>query len=292
MNLNPIASHVQPIVDRHGIREVMRRLRSADRSIGLVPTMGAFHEGHLSLVRASVAAHDETIVTIFVNPSQFGPTEDLDSYPRSLEQDLAELKSLGVEHIFAPSPEMMYPAAFSTYVQPPEVASRWEGTCRPGHFRGVTTVVLKLFNLIPADVAFFGEKDYQQWLVIRRMVADLDLRITLRLCPTIRDSDGLALSSRNRRLSLAHREQASAIPRALFRARELFRQGERHPAAIEEAIHVVLRDAGVERLDYVAVVDPDTLRPLQYAHDAGRVIIAANVGGTRLIDNLQLGGVD
>lgn len=250
--------------------------------------MGALHEGHLSLVRASVASSDDTVVTIFVNPSQFGPQEDLDKYPRSLDQDLALLRSLGVEHVFVPSAESMYGEGFSTYVEPGAVSERWEGECRPGHFRGVTTVVMKLFNLVPAEVAFFGEKDYQQWLVIRQMVADLDLPIQLRLCPTVRDSDGLALSSRNRYLSPEHRSQAAAIPRALARARELFRDGERQAANIEQAMRELLTKSGVNRLDYVTIADSDTLQPLDQVTAGARALIAAVVGETRLIDNQRI----
>ncbi len=183
-------------------------------TIGLVPTMGALHEGHLSLVRRSVAECDYTVATIFVNPTQFGPQEDFSRYPRTLEADLAALAAEGTDLVFVPSAEQIFPPGFSTFVEPPDVAKLWEGRCRPGHFRGVATVVLKLFHLVAADVAFFGQKDYQQSRVIQDMARDLDLRVHIEICPTIREQDGLAMSSRNRYLNPARTGPlAGALPR-------------------------------------------------------------------------------
>lgn len=180
------------------IRAAVLAARAAGKTVGLVPTMGALHEGHLSLVRESTESCNCTIVTIFVNPTQFAPHEDFARYPRSLDDDLAALARLGVDYVFAPSRDEIYPPGFSTYVDPPAVAAPLEGICRPGHFRGVATVVLKLFHLVPADVAYFGQKDYQQSLVVRRMVEDLNLPIAIRVLPIVREADGLAMSSRNR----------------------------------------------------------------------------------------------
>ncbi len=270
------------------MQQLTMSLRAAGRQVGLVPTMGALHEGHLSLVEAAQAECDETVVTIFVNPTQFGPQEDFASYPRSLEKDLRILQSLGVGYVFAPPRSEIYPPGFSSYVEPPAVASRWEGRCRPGHFRGVVTVVLKLFHLIPARVAYFGEKDYQQCLVIRDMVAELGVPITLRTCPTVRESDGLARSSRNQYLDHEDRERARALPDSLAMAGRLFDDGERRAAPIAAAVQAELTNAGVDSLDYVAVADPDTLEPLDEIRDTAVVLIAARVGATRLIDNIML----
>ena len=197
------------------IRQAIVQLRREGRRVGLVPTMGALHEGHLSLVRIARQRAETVVATIFVNPTQFGPHEDLGKYPRSLDPDLQALSAAGCNLVFVPSASDMYPPGFSTYVDPPAVAQPLEGACRPGHFRGVTTVVLKLFNLIPADFACFGQKDYQQLIVIRRMVEDLALPIEIVACPTVREPDGLAMSSRNRYLSPAERQQALALSRAL-----------------------------------------------------------------------------
>jgi len=272
------------------LRAAVRAARAAGCAIGLVPTMGALHEGHLSLVQASRSECGFTVATIFVNPTQFAPHEDFDKYPRTLDADLESLASCHADLVFAPRREDMYPAGCSTLVQPPQVAQRWEGECRPGHFQGVATVVLKLFNLAQADVAFFGHKDYQQAAVIRRMVQDLNVPTEIRVCPTVREPDGLAMSSRNRYLSAGERQQAVALSRALRLAEQMAAGGERHAAKLVEAIDRVLAEAQIRRIDYVAVVDPDTLEPVPELTRPVVVLIAARVGGTRLIDNWRIDG--
>jgi pantoate--beta-alanine ligase len=280
-----------PVTTATEIRQLTLELTALGRRVGLVPTMGALHDGHLSLVRASRAVCDETIVTIFVNPTQFGPREDFRTYPRGLDDDLAVLTRMGVRHVFVPAPEVIYPPGFSCHVEPPAVACRWEGECRPGHFRGVATVVLKIFNLIPAHVAFFGEKDYQQCLVIRQMVADLNLPMTLHFVPTVREQDGLALSSRNRYLSSEEREQARALPDSLALVSRMFGDGERDAIRLANSARDLLAAAGVNQLDYVAVTDPVTLEPIEVIGDKAVVLIAARFGKTRLLDNKKLSAV-
>ena len=270
------------------LRNAVSAARGDGRSIGLVPTMGALHEGHLSLVRASQAECGQTVATIFVNPTQFGPHEDFDKYPRTLDADRDALSSCGAELVFAPDRAEMYPVGCSTAVEPPLVARRWEGECRPGHFSGVATVVLKLFNLVQADVAFFGHKDYQQAVVIQHMVRDLNLPIQIRVCPTVREPDGLAMSSRNRYLSVGERAQAAAIPRGLQRAGRMADDGERTTAKLADAVRRELAEAGIEQIDYVAVVDPDSLEPVAVLERPAIILVAAHVGGTRLIDNWRI----
>jgi pantoate--beta-alanine ligase len=272
------------------LRAAVRAARAAGRAIGLVPTMGALHAGHLSLVQASRSECGFTVATIFVNPTQFAPHEDFDKYPRTLEADLESLASCHADLVFAPRREDMYPAGCSTLVEAPQVAQRWEGECRPGHFQGVATVVLKLFNLAQADVAFFGHKDYQQAAVIRRMVQDLNVPTEIRVCPTVREPDGLAMSSRNRYLSAGERQQAVAISRALRLAEQMAAGGERQTVRLVETIHEVLAEAQIRRIDYVAVVDPETLEPVPELTCPAVVLIAARVGSTRLIDNWRIEG--
>lgn len=250
--------------------------------------MGALHEGHLSLARASRAECGFTVASIFVNPTQFAPHEDFDKYPRTLEADLQALASCHTDLVFAPQRDDVYPAGCSTAVEPPRVAQRWEGECRPGHFRGVATVVLKLFNLVQADVAFFGQKDYQQASVIRQMVRDLNVPLEIRVCPTVREPDGLAMSSRNRYLSVDQRSQAVAISRSLRLAAQLAADGQRQTAALVDTVRGVLAEAQIDRIDYVAVVDPDTLEPVVALSGPSVMLIAAHVGGTRLIDNWKI----
>lgn len=274
----------------HELRASVRAARAAGRSIGLVPTMGALHEGHLSLVRAAQAECGFTVVTIFVNPTQFAPHEDFDKYPRTLAADLDALVSCRADLVFAPSRDEMYPAGCATFVEPPPVAQRWEGECRPGHFRGVATVVLKLFNLAQADVAFFGHKDYQQAAVIRRMVQDLNVPIEIRVCPTVRELDGLAMSSRNRYLNADERRQALAISRSLHLADRLAATGERQAAKLVEAMRGALAEAQIGRIDYVAVVDSESLEPVSELAGPAIALIAARVGTTRLIDNWRIEG--
>lgn len=270
------------------LREAVAAARRAGKRVGLVPTMGALHEGHLSLVRAARAECEFTLATIFVNPTQFGPSEDLDRYPRQLERDVELLGELGVDLVFAPDRDAMYPAGFSTFVEPPAAAEPLEGECRPGHFRGVATVVLKLFNLCGADVAYFGQKDYQQTVVVRQMVRDLDVPIEIKVCPTIREADGLALSSRNVYLSPEERQRALSLSRSLHRAAELASSGERSAQAVRMEMQRVLLEGCVTDVDYVAIVDPDTLAPVECLDSPSIALIAARVGKTRLIDNQRL----
>jgi len=276
------------VVCPHEIQRRVQQLRQERRPVALVPTMGALHEGHLSLVRNAREQADDVVASIFVNPTQFGPREDLARYPRSLDADLTALSAAGCHLVFVPAAEEIYPPGFSTFVEPPAVAQPLEGVCRPGHFRGVATVVLKLFQLMPADFACFGQKDYQQLQVIRRMVVDLGLPIEIVACPTVREPDGLAMSSRNRYLSPAQRQQAVALSRALAKAAELVQSGQRGGDAIRQAMRNTLAAAGIEKIDYVAVADRETLAALPEVAGPAVALIAAFVGDTRLIDNRLL----
>lgn len=280
-----------PLVVRTGgeARAAIRAAQREGKRVGLVPTMGALHEGHLSLVEAARRECEYTAATIFVNPTQFGPREDFSRYPRTWDEDLAALARIGVDLVFAPETAEMYPPNCTTAIEPPRVAEPLEGRFRPGHFRGVATIVMKLFQLLPADAAFFGQKDYQQTLVVRRMVEDLNVPVQIVVCPTIRDADGLAMSSRNRYLSADERRQALSISRGLRRAQESFRQGERRTSVLCEAIEASLRDASVSSIDYVAVADPESLEaPGEQVSGTAMALVACRVGTTRLIDNLRL----
>jgi pantoate--beta-alanine ligase len=267
----------------------VRALQHGGRRVGLVPTMGALHEGHISLVRIARERADVVAATIFVNPTQFGPKEDFAKYPRTIESDLAALSQEGCDLVLVPSANEVYPPGFSTYVEPPAVAEPLEGVCRPGHFRGVATVVLKLFHMAPADVACFGQKDFQQALVIRRMAADLNLPIEIVVCPIVREPDGLAMSSRNRYLSHAERQQALALSQSLTVAQKLVAAGERRASVIVSAMQQILTHAGIERIDYVALADPETLAERTEVIGPTVALIACFVGTTRLIDNAILG---
>ena len=279
---------VRVVATADQLRAEVTSARSAGKTIGLVPTMGALHEGHLSLVRAARGQCDVTIATIFVNPTQFGPMEDFDHYPRTMQQDIEALDRAGTDVAFVPDRETMYPPGFSTYVDPPEVARLWEGQCRPGHFRGVTTVVLKLFQLAQADMAYFGQKDYQQARVIQCMAEDLAVPIAVRICPTVREPDGLAMSSRNRYLDPAERWRALALWRSLSLAREMVAGGERDALRIGQRMQERLLEGGVDRIDYAALADPATLQPVTRVDSPVVALIAAMVGQTRLIDNLRI----
>jgi pantoate--beta-alanine ligase len=250
--------------------------------------MGALHEGHLSLIRAARQKCDVVAVSVFVNPTQFGPQEDLNRYPRPLDRDLHLLQQLQVDLAFTPDEQEIYPPGFSTVIGPPRVADTLEGQFRPGHFQGVATVVLKLLHIMPADWAFFGEKDYQQCLVIRDLVRDLDLSVRLQFCPTVREPDGLALSSRNRYLSGEQRQRALGLSRGLQQARQLFQSGERDCRLLEQRLSSTLLDSGVDRIDYAAVRDPETLQERSPVGHQAIALVAAYVGSTRLIDNRRL----
>ena len=267
------------------LREELGAVRRAGKKIGLVPTMGALHEGHLSLVRAAEAECDYTVVSIYVNPSQFGPSEDFAQYPRTLEKDLALLAGCRTDVVFAPSNEEVYPPEHATWVEPGPLAETLEGASRPGHFRGVATIVLKLLGMVQPDAAYFGQKDFQQALVIKRMVADLNVPVAIRVCPTVREADGLALSSRNRYLSPAARQRAVVLWQSLRLAGELVERGERSAPAIAERMRELIETAEDARIDYIALADPDTLQPIEII--AGRTLaaLAVKIENTRLIDN-------
>ena len=268
-------------------REFVYALRRDGKTVGIVPTMGALHQGHLSLARASTERCDATIATIFVNPTQFAPDEDLDKYPRTLDADRELLQNAGVDAVFVPDVQTMYPPGFSTFVQPPDVAKPLEGTFRPDHFRGVTTIVMKLFQLLPATHAFFGQKDYQQLQVIQAMVRDLNVGIEIVSCPIVREPDGLALSSRNRYLNDEQRQRALLLSESLAIVDKLVVNGERNVKTLESAMHDCLSasEMSVDKIDYAVVVQPETLRPLDQLDSSAIALIAAYVGQTRLIDN-------
>jgi pantoate--beta-alanine ligase len=291
MNDEPFSESVRPPLATtvRELREAVGAARGAGRTIGLTPTMGALHEGHLSLVRACRQQCGFTVVTIFINPTQFGAAEDLHTYPRSLDKDLETLAACGVDLVFAPAEAEVYPAGFSTYVEPPAVAAPLEGRCRPGHFRGVATIVLKLLHMAGPDEAFFGAKDYQQSLVIRRMVEDFNIPVRVQVCPTVRETDGLAMSSRNQRLSREDRRRATALSRSLERAAQLAAQGERDAGVIRRAMRRVFDEAGIVRVDYIALVRPETLEDLDRLDGPAVAAVAAHVGGVRLIDNRCIG---
>ncbi len=263
----------------------VRDQQRAGKTVGIVPTMGALHAGHMALVETSKRQCDLTVVTLFVNPTQFGPQEDLNKYPRTLQADKDLCQQHEVDLLFTPSNNDMYPSGFSTYIEPPAVSKLLEGECRPGHFRGVATVVLKLFQILPCDRAYFGQKDYQQVLVIKHMVRDLNLPIEIVTSPTIRETDGLALSSRNRYLSPEERIQALALSQALFAAQGACDHGERNVSKLEAQMHAVLGKYQIDHIEYAVIRDQETLEPLQQLTKPSVALIAARVGQTRLIDN-------
>jgi pantoate--beta-alanine ligase len=273
------------------VREAVALGRRRGLRIGLVPTMGALHAGHIELFRACRAEAGMVVVSIFVNPAQFGPGEDFAKYPRTLDEDLGKCAASGVDLVFAPREATVYPnGSGSTFVEVPGLSDVLEGAARPGHFRGVTTVVLKLFEIVRPDLAIFGQKDYQQQLLIRRMVEDLHIPVVVRTCPTVREPDGLALSSRNRFLDPAARRASTILSRALFRAKEVAAHGERRIDRIRQILdETVALEPSVE-LDYAEVVDARTLGP---ASELGTgcsavALLAARLGSTRLIDNMVL----
>lgn len=260
--------------------------RRVGHTVGIVPTMGALHEGHLSLVKAAKRDCDRVAVTIFVNPLQFGPAEDLERYPRPIEVDLEVCEKAGVNVVFNPDLSVMYPEEIRTAVHVTGLTEHLCGAHRPGHFDGVTTVVMKLFQILPADRAYFGEKDFQQLQVIRRMVRDLNIPMAIIGCPIVREKDGLALSSRNAYLSADEREQALALSRGLFAAQEQVSNGQLDAAKLVAGIYEVLANAGIDRIDYIEVVDPDSLAVLTRIDRQARICLAAHVGSCRLIDNV------
>ncbi len=267
------------------LHEARNRLQG---SLGFVPTMGYLHEGHLSLVRAARAQNPSVAVSIFVNPTQFGPNEDLDKYPRDLERDLELLRSVGADLVWTPDRAEMYPPDFQTWVSVDGITGVLEGELRPGHFRGVTTVVTKLFNAVQPDRAYFGQKDAQQALVIKRMVRDLNMPVRIEICPTVREPDGLAMSSRNIYLNPAERQAATVLSRALRSADAAFQAGERNGDALRKIALDVFAAEPLARMQYVSLADMDTLQEVETVAEKALLSTAAYIGATRLIDNLIL----
>jgi len=270
------------------VRSASRGARMAGRKVGFVPTMGALHDGHLSLVRAAKKRSEVVFVSIFVNPTQFGPHEDFSKYPRTFERDCELLQSEGVDVLFAPAVDEMYPKGALTFVTVEGLSDKLDGVSRPGHFRGVTTVVSKLFNIIEPDLAFFGQKDAAQVAIICRMVRDLKSPVEIVVCPIVREADGLAMSSRNAYLNAGERKQALILRKSLLRAEELFRTGERRTSELVQAAQKFFAQDPSVRLDYFQIVDPDTLEPVDTISGRALVAVAAYVGSTRLIDNTIL----
>jgi len=275
---------------RQRMSSVARKIRrEQDRTIGLVPTMGALHEGHLSLVREARRMCDVVVVSVFVNPTQFGPSEDYAHYPRDLTKDTALLTDYNVDYIFAPAAEEIYPRDFSTYVNVGGLSKLLEGESRPGHFRGVATVVAILLNTVRPDFAFFGQKDAQQAVIIKRMVRDLAFDTEIVVSPTVREDSGLAISSRNLYLDAEEQQSAAVIHRALKQAKEIYKKGERHAAKLAETVRATIETEPRVRVDYVSVVDAETLEKLDKLDERPILVaVAAYVGKTRLIDNTML----
>jgi pantoate--beta-alanine ligase len=267
------------------MKQIAHEARAQDRILGLVPTMGALHEGHFSLIRTAQRECAPVVVSLFVNPKQFGPSEDLNKYPRTLEADRAALEALGVDYLFAPSPQEMYPPGFRTAVVVEGLSDRLEGRSRPGHFRGVTTVVLKLFEVVQPRFAYFGRKDAQQARLIRQMSADLNLDTSVVVCPVVREADGLALSSRNIYLKGEDRRSAAALSRSLAAVRDEMAKGERDSGRLLATLRRVLATEPRVALDYAEIVDNETLEPIASLRGTCYILLAAQVGDTRLIDN-------
>ena len=270
------------------VRQAVAAARQSGKCIGLVPTMGALHAGHVSLVEASAAACGYTVVTVFVNPTQFGPKEDFSKYPRTFEADVAAVGRAGANLVFAPDNAEVYPSGFATYVEVGGVAEPLEGECRPGHYRGVATVVLKLFQMVGADVAYFGQKDYQQTRVVQQMVRDFNFPIEIEICPTVREPDGLALSSRNIYLSAAERRSALVISRALRKVEQSVAAGQRDVWKLRDDLHTELATVPEVRVQYAVVADAETLHEPAILDRPCVALVAAHVGTTRLIDNVLL----
>ncbi|HOL31396.1 MAG TPA: pantoate--beta-alanine ligase [Anaerohalosphaeraceae bacterium] len=269
------------------IRQCVKAARNRNLTVGLVPTMGALHEGHGSLIIAAKKQCGYVVISIFVNPTQFGPSEDYNRYPRTFDADAAYCRNLGVDAVFAPSVEQMYPAEQLVWVHPEKLTDHLCGASRPGHFRGVATVCTKLFNIVQPDIAYFGQKDAQQAVVIRRMVQDLNIPIQICVCPIIREPDGLAMSSRNRYLSPAERRQALCLYNALTACRSRIAAGQRNAKLLIDLMAGIIADSG-GRIDYISIVDPHTLEPLEYIEQTALVALAVHIGNTRLIDNLLI----
>jgi pantoate--beta-alanine ligase len=270
------------------MQSVANEIRGEGKTISFVPTMGALHEGHLSLISEGRKKGDVLVVSIFVNPTQFAPSEDLSEYPRNLEGDLEKINGLGVDIVFTPTVGEMYPDGFQTYVEVKELERHLCGRFRPGHFRGVATVVLKLFNIVKPHFALFGEKDYQQLKIVQRMVKDLNLEVTVTGYPIVRDKNGLAMSSRNSYLSEDEKERAVSISRALSQIKMEFDRGLRDSKVIKRIGKDILQENGIDTIDYLEICDPDTLEPKESAEGGDLVAVAVRLGRARLIDNTRL----
>lgn len=268
--------------------QFVRAARRAGKRVGFVPTMGALHEGHVSLVRAAKRESDVLVASIFVNPLQFGPQEDLAKYPRTFDRDCSLLEKEGVDLVFAPSAAEMYPPGAVTVVEVKGLTDRLDGVSRPGHFRGVTTVVAKLFHIVEPDKAFFGQKDAAQAAIIRQMVRDLNFPLQIVVCPIVREPDGLAMSSRNAYLNSDERRQSLILSRSLQAAQKAFDAGERTPEKLIAIGRQIFAAEPVARLDYFSIVDPDTLEPMTQIDRPALLAVAASIGSTRLIDNIVL----
>lgn len=267
------------------LKAEIKALKSNGKIIGLVPTMGCLHEGHLSLVRSSVKKADCTVVSIFVNPTQFSPNEDFREYPRDLKHDSEILEREGVDYLFIPEASAMYPEGFKTYIEVHDLQDKLCGRSRQGHFRGVCTVVLKLFNIVDPDVSFFGQKDAQQAIVLKRMVKDLDLDVNIEILPIIREEDGLALSSRNTYLDPEQRKAALCLSKSLREADEIFKSGERKSARIIRRMEEIIKSEALAKIDYVRIVDLNNLDPLARIEKEALIAVAVFIGKNRLIDN-------
>ena len=270
------------------MRSISKQLRSLGKKIAFVPTMGALHEGHLSLLHEGRKARDILVLSIYVNPTQFAPNEDLSKYPRSIETDLDKAASSGVDIVFLPSDEMMYPKGYQTYVEVTDITKNLCGASRPSHFKGVTTIVQKLFNIVQPDVALFGEKDYQQLITIKTMARDLNIPVEIIGMPIVRESDGLAMSSRNIYLSKEERAAALSLPRALSIAQEMVKSGKENVWEITAAVRKIIESTDLVKVDYIKIYDPYLLKELQTVKSLARLLIAAFVDKTRLIDNCEL----
>lgn len=274
--------------DIKDLKGYIKQEKILQKKIGFVPTMGYLHEGHLSLIKRAKAENDICIVSIFVNPTQFGPNEDFEKYPRDFEHDCSLLESANVDALFLPEPEQMYPNGFQTYIEVGELTQNLCGTSRPGHFKGVTTVVAKLLNLVSPDRAYFGQKDAQQLLVIEKMVADLNMDIAIIGCPIIREEDGLAMSSRNSYLTKDERKQATVLCKSLKAAKAAIDSGERSCESIDRLIREIIAESPIGKIDYVEIVSRDTLQPIKVLHGSALIALAVYFGKTRLIDNIFL----
>ncbi len=271
------------------MKDLVSSWKGEGKIVGFVPTMGYLHEGHLSLVRASVEQCDRTVVSIFVNPTQFGPGEDFERYPRDTERDLSLLRPMGVDAVFMPEVEEFYPPGYQTYVEVTGITNRLCGLSRPGHFRGVTTVCCKLFNVVSPHKAFFGKKDFQQFTVLSRMVKDMDMDIEIVPMPIVREADGLAMSSRNTYLNIEERRAALCLSRSLKKAQEMFARGERSAGVIRDEVESTIKAEPLAEIDYVSVCDPLTFDEVDEVKRGTLVALAVKVGPARLIDNTQLG---